>query len=39
MSKLVVGKLTNHYNETDQTVSGHLAKALYTKLGGDGWDW
>ena len=39
ISKLVVGKLSQHYDKTDQSVTGHLAKALYTKLGGDGWDW
>lgn len=39
MSKLVVGKLTKHYDESNKSVTGHLAKALYTKLGGDGWDW
>ena len=37
--KKVLSNFVKYYEDNDDSVTGHLAKALYTKVGGDGWDW
>lgn len=39
VTKIVLGKFVEYYDKDDDSVTGHLAKALYTKVGGEGWDW
>ena len=37
--KTVLSNFVKYYDKEDDSVTGHLVKALYTKVGGTGWDW